>query len=542
MDNAYDVVVVGGGPAGFSGALALARSLRSVLVVDAGEPRNAPAAHLHNYLGFDGRPPADLLAAGRAELAAYGVPVVAGSVTSAWPQGDGFTVGLGDGTTVSARRLLLATGLVDELPDVPGLPERWGRDVLHCPYCHGYEARGRAIGVLATGPMAAHQAQLFRQLSPHVTVFLHDSPEPGPEQRLELGARGIAMVEGRVSGLEVVGDRLTGVRLASGTVVPVEALVVAPRFVGGSPLLDSLGLPAVPVEMNGQPFGDAVPADPGGATVVPGVWVAGNVTDLGAQLIGAAAAGLKAGAMINADLVAADTQAALAALASMRAWHQHDHTRVFDANFWEERYRAPGAIWSGQPNAVLAAEVGDLVPRTALDVGSGEGGDALWLAERGWQVTGVDFAAAALARAAARAETAGLTECMEWVHADVTVWTPPPRRFDLVSAHFLHMPHEQLRPLLGRLADAVAPGGTLLLVGHHPRDRATTMPRPDLPVFFTAEEVAVTLDPGQWAIEIVEARPRPAVDPEGHGVTIHDAVLRARRRDSVRSDDRQHVA
>lgn len=380
METTYDVVVVGGGPAGLSGALALARSLRSVLVADAGKPRNAPATHLHTYLGFDGRAPADLLAAGRADLAAYGVPVVAGRVTSARPQGDGFAVEFGDGTAVSARRLLIATGLVDELPDLPGLRERWGRDVLHCPYCHGYEVRGQAIGVLATGPMSVHQAQLFRQLSPQVTVFLHDGPEPGHEQRAELGARGIALVEGQVRGLEVVGDRLTGVRLDSGAVVPVEALVVAPRFVGGSPLLNALGLPAVPVQMNGQPFGEAVPADPSGATAVPRVWVAGNVTDLGAQLIGAAAAGLKAGAMINADLVAADTQAALTA---MQARHQHDSTRVFDEDFGEERNQSSDAVWSGRPNAGLAAEVADLVPSTALDVGSGEGGDALWLAARG---------------------------------------------------------------------------------------------------------------------------------------------------------------
>ena len=319
MQQQYDVVVVGGGPAGLSGAVALARSRRSVLVVDAGEPRNAPAGHAHNVLGQEGVPPARLLAAGRAEVAGYGGEVVEGRVTAVRRGDDGFTVELADGGSVRARRLLVASGLVDELPPVPGLAQRWGRDVLHCPYCHGYEVRDQPVGVLATGPFAAHQVQLFRQLTGDVTLFTHTAPELTPEQRTELDARGVTIVEGEVVGLEVTGDALTGVRLADGTVVARRALVVAPRFTARAGFLEPLGLVPVVQEMGGVVFGSAVPAEPTGATAVPGVYLAGNVTTLNAQVVSSASAGLMVGAQVNADLVAEDVRLAVAARATVSA-------------------------------------------------------------------------------------------------------------------------------------------------------------------------------------------------------------------------------
>jgi thioredoxin reductase len=316
-----DVVVVGGGAAGLSAALALSRARRAVLVIDAGEPRNAPAGHVHNYLGREGMPPGDLLAAGRAEVAGYGGEVVSGTVTAARRlEGEGageggamFRLELQDGRTVRARRLLVTTGLVDELPDVPGVAERWGRDVLHCPYCHGWEVRDQPIGVLATSPMAVHQAQMWRQISADVTMFQHTAPPFGAAEREQLTARGITIVEGEVAGLEVTDDRLTGVRLRSGEVVPRRALVVASRLVPRAGLLAALGLESAEMRMEGHLVGSYVPADPMGATAVPGVWVAGNVSDLMAQVIGAAAAGLRAGAAINADLIAEETRNAVAA-------------------------------------------------------------------------------------------------------------------------------------------------------------------------------------------------------------------------------------
>ncbi|QGN47421.1 NAD(P)/FAD-dependent oxidoreductase [Micromonospora sp. WMMD558] len=308
LSSDYDVVVVGGGAAGLNGALMLARARRSVVVIDAGAPRNAPADGVHGLLAREGTPPAELLERGRAEVRGYGGHVVAGQVDAAARDGDGFAVTLADGRSVRARRLLVTTGLVDDLPGVAGLRERWGRDVIHCPYCHGWEVRDRAIGVLATGPMSVHQALLFRQWSADVTYFTHLSAGPDEEQAEQLAARDIRVVTGAVAALQIVDDRLTGVRLADGTVVERDALAVGARMVARAGLLAGLGLR--PVE-HPSGMGEHVPADPTGRTDVPGVWVAGNVTDLAAQVGAAAAGGALAAAMINSDLVAEETRQAV---------------------------------------------------------------------------------------------------------------------------------------------------------------------------------------------------------------------------------------
>ena len=308
--DAYDVVVIGGGAAGLNGALQLARSRRSVLVVDAGQPRNRPAAAVHGLLGHDGVPPARLLARGRDEVRGYGGEVVAGEVTAVG--GDlavGFTVTLGDGRVVLARRLLVTSGLVDNLPDIPGLGERWGRDVVHCPYCHGWEVRDQPIGVLASGPTSVHQALLFRQLSDDVVYFRRGTALDGAAAS-RLAARGIRVVEGEVTAVVITDDRVAGVRLADGTVVARRALAVAARMTARAGFLADLGLKA---SEHPSGMGAHVPADPAGRTEVPGVWAAGNVTDLGAQVGAAAAAGALAGAVINADLVEEETLRAVAA-------------------------------------------------------------------------------------------------------------------------------------------------------------------------------------------------------------------------------------
>ncbi|ETK37530.1 NAD(P)/FAD-dependent oxidoreductase [Microbispora sp. ATCC PTA-5024] len=309
----YDVVVVGGGAAGLSGALTLARARRSVLVIDAGRPRNAPAAQVHTYLGREGTPPLDLLATGRSEVAAYGGRVAEGEVVTAGRDDDGFLLGLGDGSAVRARRLLVATGLTDELPDVPGLAGRWGREVLHCPYCHGWEVRDLPIGVLGTGPWAVHQALLWRQWSADLTLFLHTAPALDDDQAERLAARGVTVVEGRVAGLEVTDDRLTGVRLADGRTVPRRALAVTSRLTARAAILETLGLKPVEHEMAGHVIGTHIAAGPTGATEIPGVWVAGNVTGLLDQVVAAAAAGVRAGAAVNADLIEEETAQAVAA-------------------------------------------------------------------------------------------------------------------------------------------------------------------------------------------------------------------------------------
>ncbi|HUY49996.1 MAG TPA: class I SAM-dependent methyltransferase [Streptosporangiaceae bacterium] len=205
----------------------------------------------------------------------------------------------------------------------------------------------------------------------------------------------------------------------------------------------------------------------------------------------------------------------------------------FDEAFWNERYLSQSSLWSGNPNGHLVSEASGLSGGRALDVGCGEGADAVWLAQRGWQVTAVDLSSVALGRAAAHAAQAGaqLAERIDWLHADLIVWDPGAARYDLVSAQYMHLPAEPREALHRRLAASVAPGGTLLIVGHHPSDMQTTMPRPPMPeLFYTGDDIIALLDPGAWDVVTNAALPRSATDPEGRAVTIHDTVLRARRR------------
>ncbi|EME18512.1 NAD(P)/FAD-dependent oxidoreductase [Rhodococcus triatomae] len=312
MKDSYDVVIVGGGAAGLGGALALTRARRSVVVIDGGAPRNAPAEHMHNYLGREGTAPRDLLAIGREEVAGYGGEIVDGQVVEATRTDDGFRVRTAAGSEVSARMLLVTTGLVDELPDVPGVGARWGRDVLHCPYCHGWEVRDAAIGVIATSPVATHQVLMWRQWTNDLILFTHTAPDFSSEDLEKFAASGIEIVDGRVAGVEATGDRLTGVSVEGRGVIARDALVVPPRFVARSALLESLGVETAVQEMGDAVIGSYVPAGPTGETSVPGVWVAGNVTNPRAQVISAAAGGVDAGAMINAALIEQDVAARVA--------------------------------------------------------------------------------------------------------------------------------------------------------------------------------------------------------------------------------------
>ena len=204
----------------------------------------------------------------------------------------------------------------------------------------------------------------------------------------------------------------------------------------------------------------------------------------------------------------------------------------FGKAFWEERYRGHTAVCSGRPNPQLVAEAGDLESGTALDAGCGEGADAIWLASRGWRVTAVDFATTALRRARELAETlsADIASRINWVQADLTSWTPTEDYFDFVSAHYVH-PATSREALVRRLAAAVAPGGTLLIVGHHPSELHTDISHASASeAFFTAEEVAANLDPVRWEIVVAETRTRSTTGHDGHEITLCDAVLRAHKR------------
>jgi thioredoxin reductase len=301
----YDVVIIGGGAAGLSAALVLSRARRRVAVVDAGAPRNAPAAHMHGFLSRDGLPPSDLLAAGRKEVEGYGGRLIGGRVTgivaAAGPD-TGFDVSLADGPALSARRVLVATGLRDHLPDIPGVRERWGRDLLHCPYCHGYEVRDQPVAVLGGTADAVEHAQLVRQWSADVVLFPHTDTLTA-DQRERLQARAISVVDGPVRRLVVDNDRLSGVELADGRVVRRTAAFVRPRLVPNNDVLVALGCA---VDDRGW-----VVTDAGGRTTVRGVWAAGNAVNPRAQVITAAGEGSAAAIALNADLVEEDIDIAV---------------------------------------------------------------------------------------------------------------------------------------------------------------------------------------------------------------------------------------
>jgi thioredoxin reductase len=305
MTEKYAVVVVGGGAAGLSAALVLGRARHRTLVVDAGEPRNAPAAHMQGYLTRDGMPPAEFLAIGREEIARYGVELVRDRVVEV-AKGEDFTVVLAGGRTVRARRLVVATGLKDELPAVAGVAERFGRDVLHCPFCHGWEVRDQPFGVLATSPASVHQALMVSQWSKDVRFFLHTVAEDelSDEDLRRLAAAGVEVVPGEVAELVVEDDRLTGVRLADGTTHPRSVLFLAPRAVPRTGLLERLG-----AQLHETPFGAYPVVDPTGLTSVPGVWAAGNAIGFAEQVVHAASGGYRAATAIVGDLLMTDLDA-----------------------------------------------------------------------------------------------------------------------------------------------------------------------------------------------------------------------------------------
>ncbi|NUV93052.1 NAD(P)/FAD-dependent oxidoreductase [Streptomyces sp. KAI 90] len=304
----YDVVVVGGGAAGLSAALVLGRSRLRTLVVDAGEPRNAPSDHMQGFLTRDGMAPAEFLALGREEIARYGVELVRDRAVDVAREED-FTVSLAGGRSVRARRLVVTTGLKDELPEVPGVAERFGRDVLHCPFCHGWEVRDERFGVLAASPMSVHQALMVSGWSDDVVLFLHRVAEEelSDEDLRRLAAAGVKVVPGEVAGLRVEEDRLTGVRLADGTMHDRSVVFVAPKAVPQTGLMERLG-----AELQETPFGAYPVVDATGRTSVPGLWTAGNALGFAEQVIHAASGGYRAASAIVGDLIMSDLDAAIA--------------------------------------------------------------------------------------------------------------------------------------------------------------------------------------------------------------------------------------
>lgn len=518
VERHCDVAVIGGSAAGLAAALQLGRQRRSVIVIDSGEPRNAPAAHMHSYLGYEGVAPSELTAIGREEVRSYGGEVLAGRAVDVTRLDDGhFRVALVGGHTVIARRVLAATGVVDDLPDIEGLAEHWGRDVIHCPFCHGFEVRDQRIVQIITHPMNLHPAGLFRQLSARFTVVLHEGVDATSPEVDALRAAGVNIVDARVRRV-VTGDdgHVAAVESTSGDRIEADAVVIGARFRVRAEAFASLGLePAA--HPNG--LGDFIETDQTGETSVPGLYAAGNLTDPSQQVLQAAANGSRVGGMISFSLVDEEIKAAARPSAN-------------EAD-WDQRYGGD-AVWSGNPNGTLVNEIDGVTAGRALDVGAGEGGDAVWLAEHGWQVTANDISQRALDRVAALAQQRGLP--IECHHADANAYSAfEVAAFDLVSAQYASIPRTPDGRGVRNLLDAVAPGGTLLVVSHDlepiraPIDTREQSRAFDPDAYVRVDDfVAAMADSPLWDVQVDEKRPRPpgAASASHH---VDDIVLRARR-------------
>lgn len=514
IERHCDVCVIGGSFAGLSAALQLARRRRSVIVVDAGRPRNDGATHVHGVFGQEGARPSDLAAAGREQVRGYGCEVVAATAERVTRAGDAdLRIELTGGHTILARRALAATGLVDELPAIEGIADHWGRDVSHDRFCPGYEFRDRRIVLIATHPSSVRRAIECHRLTARLTVVLHDAGGIDGSDLAALLAAGVDVHEQRATRIAAgAGGRVAAVELADGARVGADLVAVSPRFRVRAEPFAPLGLR--PAAHPGG-LGDRLETDAIGRTAIAGLFAAGNVVDPEQDAVQAAADGARAGAAICADLAADDLRSG-----PRRSTNQID---------WDRRYE-DGQMWSGNPNGTLVNEASGLAPGRALDVGAGEGGDAIWLAKRGWRVTASDISQRALDRVATEAARRGLE--IECLRADANDLDPfEAAAFDLVSAQYAAIPRTPDRRAERNLLEAVARGGTLLIVSHDlepMREHAHHRPF-DADAYVRIEDVAAVLaaTPG-WSVEVNQTRPRPpgAASSSHH---VNDVVLRARR-------------
>lgn len=294
----HDAIIIGGSFAGLSAAMYVARARRSVCIVDAGAPRNRFAAHSHGFFAQDGSEPGAMLATARAQVAAYPTTsFVEGEAVGAAREPEGFSVTLASGEVLEARRLVLAFGISDELPAIPGIAERWGRSVLHCPYCHGYEFSGQRLGVLSLSPMSLHQAMLIAEWG-RTTLYLNGDPGPDDAALAGLRERGVLIEPAPVSALHGDGARLSAIELADGRRSAVDALYLGPRTRLNSEIARQLGC-----EMDEGPWGPVIRVDAQQTTTVPGVYAAGDITRSSHNVTFASADGVAAGLALHRSLV-----------------------------------------------------------------------------------------------------------------------------------------------------------------------------------------------------------------------------------------------
>lgn len=303
----YDVVIIGGGAAGLSAALLLGRARRRVAVVDAGEPRNVRAEHIHGYLTRDGIPPMKFLELAREEVQTYGVELIDATAEAVYPDR---RVNLHDGRVVKARQVILASGLRDVLPDIEGAEARWGKDLFQCPYCHGWEFQDKHLAVLGTGESSVQQTLLVRQFSSDVTLFTHEMGALGAGASASLAASGVKVVDGRAQALVTGAKALTGVRLEGGNLYPCDALFYEP---GATVDTSIVKVPDCQTSENG-----CVSTDELGRTGVKGVWAVGNAADPAAQVIVAAGDAYRLAVTVNAELIEEDVAEARSAPANSR--------------------------------------------------------------------------------------------------------------------------------------------------------------------------------------------------------------------------------
>lgn len=515
MDDSWDCIIVGGGAAGLSAALVLGRARRRTLVIDAGAQSNSAAHGIGGLLGHDGRPPAELYAVGRAELASYPtVELRTGEVVRGEP---GFVLELVDGSQVRARTVLLATGMEYRPPKLAGLEELWGNSVFHCPFCHGWELRDQPLAVIAQGDRAVHSALLLRGWTDDLVVLTDGAGGLDEAQVKQLDAAGVSVDERAITRLVADGGALTAVEFADGTRLARRGALVASTLHQRSPLAAQLGAVSAP----GPVAADALLVDGFSRTSVPGLFAAGDLSAQMPQVAAAVASGSQAGAAVVQSLLGEDVGLPVPPWPTRAA---------VTAQYWERHYGQRGRIWSGRVNAQLERFAADLPAGRALDLGCGEGGDAVWLAERGWQVTAADVSETALQRAAAEAATHGVSDRIVFERHDFSE-SLPGGDFDLVSAQFLQSPIAMDRTLfLRRAADAVTPGGLLVVVDHGaaPPWAPEHVRKFEFP---TAEAVlaALELPEAQWERIRVGPEQREATGPDGRHGTLIDNVIVLRR-------------